>query len=995
LPVFGLSRHNHPIPKMNISFCFSLMKTRTWGRLHALVLALGMLGSPLASQAQNPQGDMLQTMLGYSVGGGVDAGELLIGELNCTACHQADDSILQRLSSKQGPVLGFKGIQMTPQFIRNLLMHPASTGQARTMPDMLHGYENDEKTAIADALTHFLIDAQGVMSETPVAADPFRMQAGRRLFHEIGCVACHEPHQDPEALLQPELPEPESRLPGDLESTLGHSVLMGKLDSKTTVSELARFLKNPLETRPSGRMPSFQLSDSEATSLAMYLLRGQAKGLFGDGAGLQKTGGLQYSYLELGSPTAEPHGAVEDFIEHYPGNPPVSLHQSAHFVSSGITHELTDALKQRQEQIALVVSGYVSIPQEGEYIFYTNSDDGSRLYVGSDLVVNNDGDHGTTERNGKVQLKAGDHAIKVTYYNHGGPAGLSVYVEGPDLDKQPIPKAWLSHLGQPMLPTGEVTFVIDKTKASQGKAWFNKLGCASCHSISDSSATLIAAFEAKPLKDIEMRSDRGCLSDNPAVSEAFYYLSTSEKQAIASALSKKETWSQQLPPKQQVFKTMTTMNCFACHVRDELGGPSAYRKQFFRTAGEADMGDEGRFPPNLSGVGNKLNPEWMTKVLHEGASVRPYMATRMPVFGAENLHGLVNHFMETDQLTGGESTSEDISLEDAKYGRKLVGIGGMACITCHTFGKFGSLGIPAMDLTTVGERLQKDWFERYLKNPAMLRPGTRMPSFWPEGQSVNRDIFSGDTQRQIDSIWSYLNIADDNNPPTGLIQGQKEIVADREAVMYRNFIEGAGPRAIGVGYAEKANIAFDANQNRMAMIWQGPFMDGARHSSGRGAGFEPPLGHNLIKLPDGPPFSFSVDPKNTAWPKLSGKKAGYSFKGYWLDSKRRPKFKYCFMAMDVEDYSIAVPGELDAFLRRYLTFDSRAHYVNIWMRAATGQNIIKESDGSFLIDQKLRMRFELSGTEKPVIKGVEGAMELRVPVELDHGKAKIIQEIIW
>ena len=300
-----------------------------------------------------------------------------------------------------------------------------------------------------------------------------------------------------------------------------------------------------------------------------------------------------------------------------------------------------------------------------------------------------------------------------------------------------------------------------------------------------------------------------------------------------------------------------------------------------------------------------------------------------------------------------------------------------------------------MDLTTVGERLQKDWFERYLKNPAMLRPGTRMPSFWPEGQSVNRDIFSGDTQRQIDSIWSYLNIADDNNPPTGLIQGQKEIVADREAVMYRNFIEGAGPRAIGVGYAEKANIAFDANQNRMAMIWQGPFMDGARHSSGRGAGFEPPLGHNLIKLPDGPPFSFSVDPKNTAWPKLSGKKAGYSFKGYWLDSKRRPKFKYCFMAMDVEDYSIAVPGELDAFLRRYLTFDSRAHYVNIWMRAATGQNIIKESDGSFLIDQKLRMRFELSGTEKPVIKGVEGAMELRVPVELDHGKAKIIQEIIW
>ncbi|HAW00783.1 MAG TPA: cytochrome c1, partial [Verrucomicrobiales bacterium] len=411
--------------------------------------------------------------------------------------------------------------------------------------------------------------------------------------------------------------------------------------------------------------------------------------------------------------------------------------------------------------------------------------------------------------------------------------------------------------------------------------------------------------------------------------------------------------------------------------------------------GEADLGDEGRIPPNLTGVGRKLKREWMKKVLDEGASVRPYMATRMPVFGKDNVHGMVDLIFEADKRSETVSSTEKSSLEDAKYGRKLVGVGGMACITCHTFGKFSSLGIPALDLTTAGDRLQKDWFVRYLKDPSSLRPGTRMPSFWPDGQSVNRDVFDGDTQRQIDAIWSYLNIADDNNPPTGLIQGKKEIIANSEAVMYRNFIEGAGPRAIGVGYAEKANLAFDADQVRMAMIWQGPFMDGARHSSGRGAGFEPPLGHNLVQFPNGPPFAFSVDPEHTQWPKLAGKAAGYEFKGYWLDSKRRPKFKYQFMATDVEDYTVAVPGELDASLRRYLTFDSRAHYVNLWMRAAIGQDIIEEQDGAFLIDQKLRMRFETSGKERPVLNGVEGNMELLVPIELDHGKAKIIQEIIW
>jgi cytochrome c2 len=937
---------------------------------------------------------MLHTMLGFAVGEGVDPGELLLGELNCVACHQATDATIARLSSKQGPILGEGGIRLTPQFVRNLLMNPASTGQVRTMPDLLRDYESDEKAAIVDALTHYLMDAQGEFTETPAAADPFSMQAGRRLFHETGCVACHEPHQDANELEDPSLPPPDSRVPGEFESALGHSVIMGKLDSKTTVSELARFLKNPLETRPSGRMPHFNLSDIEATSIAMYLLRGQAKGLFGEASELKKAKGLKYAYMEFGSPTADPHGFVDDFIQHFPGSAPDSQRASTHFVSSGITHEISDALKKRQEQIALVFSGYVSIPADGEYTFFTNSDDGSRLYVGSDLVVNNDGDHGMTERNGKVRLKAGDHSLKVTYFNHGGPAGLSVYIEGPGLDKQPIPADWFSHLGQPMVPVGGGEFAVDKTKASQGKAWFAKLGCGSCHNIADASATAIDAFAAKPFAELVADADGGCLSSNPSAGAAFYYLTAAERNAILTTLAHRDQLAHPLEPSRQAQKLMTAMNCYACHQRGELGGPSTYRQQFFGTIGEVDMGDEGRFPPNLSGVGAKLKPEWLNKVLNEGASVRPYMATRMPSFGAANLKGLAEAFVTAD-APAESGSHEVISLDDAKYGRKLVGVGGMACITCHTFGKFGSLGIPALDLTTADDRLNKDWFVRYLKDPSSLRPGTRMPSFWPEGVSVNRDVFDGDTQRQIDAIWSYLNLADDNNPPTGLIQGQKEIVAEGEATIYRNFIEGAGSRAIGVGYPEKANLAFDANQMRVAMLWQGPFIDGARHSSGRGAGFEPPLGHNLVQLPDGPPFAFSVDPENTAWPKLSGKEAGYGFKGYWLDSKRRPKFKYEFLAMEVEDYWVAVPGELDSFFRRYLTFHSRAHYVNLWMRAAKGASIVQEEDGIYLVDQKIRMKFETSGDEQPVIKTDDTGMELLVPVQLSHGKANIMQEIVW
>ena len=65
------------------------------------------------------------------------------------------------------------------------------------------------------------------------------------------------------------------------------------------------------------------------------------------------------------------------------------------------------------------------------------------------------------------------------------------------------------------------------------------------------------------------------------------------------------------------------------------------------------------------------------------------------------------------------------------------------------------------------------------------------------------------------------------------------LVVKQEPIVYRNFITGAGNRGIGVGYPERAHLAFDANDLRLAMIWQGAFMDARRHWTGRGEGFEP------------------------------------------------------------------------------------------------------------------------------------------------------------
>ena len=63
-----------------------------------------------------------------------------------------------------------------------------------------------------------------------------------------------------------------------------------------------------------------------------------------------------------------------------------------------------------------------------------------------------------------------------------------------------------------------------------------------------------------------------------------------------------------------------------------------------------------------------------------------------------------------------------------------------------------------MDLTVMNKRLRFDWLSRYLLDPTSLRPGTRMPSFWPQGKSTKPDVLDGDTTKQIAAIYRYLSL---------------------------------------------------------------------------------------------------------------------------------------------------------------------------------------------------------------------------------------------
>ncbi len=85
----------------------------------------------------------------------------------------------------------------------------------------------------------------------------------------------------------------------------------------------------------------------------------------------------------------------------------------------------------------------LQVENEDRFTFYTNSDDGSKLWVNNELVVDNDGDHGVIEKNGSISLKPGTYPIEVIWFNGGGSGWLNVDYKTKTIPKQVLPTSIL------------------------------------------------------------------------------------------------------------------------------------------------------------------------------------------------------------------------------------------------------------------------------------------------------------------------------------------------------------------------------------------------------------------------------------------------------------------------------------------------------------------------------------------------------------------------
>ena len=788
------------------------------------------------------------------------------------------------------------------------------------MPDMLAHFDPAKREAVAGDLAQFLASQGGPLEASSVVVDISVLERGRQLFHSVGCVACHTPQETRE-----DLGDPVWLFKADEAFAPITSPDLGALAGSTTVGALAHFLVDPLSVRPAGRMPSMKLSDDEARAIATYLLRADA----------------QRGTLEQGWRSEYFEGAIENAASDFKG---------LTAVSTKIISDLSKLPEHGEDHFGFRWSGLIDVQKAGRYEFFTRSDDGSVLFVDGKLVVDNDGTRPPQEVGGGLWLERGLHALKVSMFEYAGGEELSVSWQPPAGAKETIPAAALRHWNVSFESLAKPQ-ALNAAAAKRGAGYFNELGCAACHALDGQPKP---APRAPKFSTLARHAERGCLADSNSGMAPSFALDASQRATLRAIVGDPAALSAPRQPKEILASKLERFSCLACHARDGVGGPDEKKREHFRELVEVDLGNEGRLPPRLDGVGRKLYSKWMTHVLVDGAVERPYLATRMPLFGAANVAELGQLFERVDE-TEAPAVQAPVAQSQAELGRRLAGTGGLGCIQCHVFNGVKSLGIPAVDLTHVQERIKPAWARQLLLDPKSLGMNTRMPIFWDsKGVSTARAILGGDPKLQVEALLNYLALGRAMPMPPGLItaDAEYELVPDSETILCGVFMRGASPRVLMVGSPELVHYAFDLENTRLVCAWRGEFFNAKGTWDGRAGSLEWPTSADLLEFAKIPPLAF-LPKRDAPWPSVIGREAGFRRVGTRYDAQRRPTFRYRLGDVEVEESCLPiVRGETRLLLRKFDLSAPRA--VNdLFLRAdsrmdkATQLLFARAADGKF------------------------------------------------
>ena len=186
----------------------------------------------------------------------VREGRALFGSHLCVKCHQPGDSFSMAAMPGLGsdaPAFDDLAARLNPDWLWTYLVDPKAVRPDGRMPQVLGGSPATRTTEAFGIAAFLMAQASAIPQSQPGPPDPEKAGRGAVLFEELGCVGCHHIQGDPE-------------LPADPRISLKH------VAAKWRPGALPEFLKVPDRQHAWTRMPTFDLSDDQAQSLAAHLI---------------------------------------------------------------------------------------------------------------------------------------------------------------------------------------------------------------------------------------------------------------------------------------------------------------------------------------------------------------------------------------------------------------------------------------------------------------------------------------------------------------------------------------------------------------------------------------------------------------------------------------------------------------------------------------------------------------------------------------------------
>lgn len=187
-------------------------------------------------------------------------------------------------------------------------------------------------------------------------------------------------------------------------------------------------------------------------------------------------------------------------------------------------------------------------------------------------------------------------------------------------------------------------------------------------------------------------------------------------------------------------------NCINCHQFEDQGG---YIYPMIE--------DPGLRPPVLTIEGAKVQEPWLYEFLKNPTTIRPWFKLRMPTFQLtdDEITALVKYFLGLSNQEF-KVRSYDVPLEDKYVKAGEVLFDRLQCLKCHTVGSGLSASMLAPNLDLAPRRLKPEWVIDWLRDPQSIQPGTNMPTFFYEGTSPVPDVLEGKADDQIRALRDYL-----------------------------------------------------------------------------------------------------------------------------------------------------------------------------------------------------------------------------------------------